>query len=93
MESSKFQWYCKPLYKQRTMPGMLFIPMNLNKIQLKNNCLKMIVENNLQSFKDIYERKGTVGSPKSLINFLIYNERNLCSLSKQDSSNLLINLD
>ena len=75
------------------MPGVLFIPMNLNKIQFKNNCLKMIVENNLQSFKDMYERKRTVGSPKSLIKFLIYNERKLCSLSKQDSSKLLINLD
>ena len=35
----------------------------------------------------------TVGLSKSLINVLIYDERKLFSLSKQDSSNLLIDLD
>ena len=35
----------------------------------------------------------SVGLSKSLINVLIYDRRTLYSLSKQDSSNLLINLD
>ena len=53
----------------------------------------MIVEKTLQSFKDIHEWKMSVGLSKSLINVLIYDGRILYSLSKQDSSNLLINLD
>ena len=53
----------------------------------------MIVEKTLQSFKDIHEWKMSVGLSKSLINVLIYDRRTLYSLSKQDSSNLLINLN
>ena len=53
----------------------------------------MIVENRLQSFRGIHEWKWTVRLSKSYINVLIYDERKLFSLSKQDSSNLLINLD
>ena len=53
----------------------------------------MIVEKTLQSFKDIHEWKMSVGLSKSFMNVLIYDGRILYSLSKQDSSNLLINLD
>ena len=53
----------------------------------------MIVENKVQCFKDIHEWQMSIGLSKSLINLLIYDRRTLYSLSKQDSSNLLINLD
>ena len=43
LEGSKFQWYCKPLYKQRIMPSVLSIPINLNEIQFEKKCLKIIV--------------------------------------------------
>ena len=28
----KFQWYYKPLYKQKTIPGVLLIPIDLDVI-------------------------------------------------------------
>ena len=75
------------------MPGVLVIPINLNDIHYKINNLKMIVQKKLQCFKDINEWKMSVGLTKSQINLLIYDERKIYPLSKQDSSNLLINLD
>ena len=75
------------------MPGVLIIPINLNEIQYEINNLKMIVHNKIQCFKDINEWKSTVGFRKSQINVLIYDKRIIYSLSKQDSSNLLINLE
>ena len=41
----------------------------------------------------MHELMRTVELSKYLSNVLIYDERKLFSLSKQDSSNLLINLD
>ena len=74
------------------MPGVLVIPINLNDIHYEKHYLKMIVQNKVQCFKDIHEWKMSVGLSESLINLLIYDGRTLYSLSKQDSSNLLINL-
>ena len=75
------------------MPGVLVIPINLNDIHYKINNLKMIVQNKIQCFKDINQWKLSVGLTKSQINVLIYDKRKIFSLSKQDSSNLLINLE
>ena len=75
------------------MPGVLLIPINLNEVQFEKNILKIIVENKLQQFKDMHELMRTVELSKYLSNVLIYDERKLFSLSKQDSSNLLINLN
>ena len=75
------------------MPGVLVIPINLNDIHYVINNLKMIVQNKIQFLKDINQWKLSVGLTKSPINVLIYDKRKIYSLSKQDSSNLLINLD
>ena len=52
-----------------------------------------MLKKQLKSFKDIHKWKKTVGLSISYIDVLIYDERKSFSLSKQDSSNLLINLD
>ena len=70
------------LYKQRTIPGVLLIPTNLNEIQFEINGLNMIVEKKIQSFHNIYEWMKTVGLSKPLINVLIYDERKVFSLLK-----------
>ena len=75
------------------MPGVLVIPINLNDIHYEINNLKMIVQNKIQCFKDMSEWKLNVGLKKNQINVLTYDSRKIYSLSKQDSSNLLINLE
>ena len=63
------------------------------KFNFETNSLNMVIENKLQSFWNIHEWIKTVGLFKTLINILIYDERKVFSLWKQDSFNLLINLD
>ena len=75
------------------MPGVLLILIDLNEIQFETNGLEMIVENKTQSFKNLHEWMKAVGLSKTLINVLIYDEREVFSISKQDSLNLLNNLD
>ena len=53
----------------------------------------MIVENKLQSFKNLHEWMKAVGLSNPLINVLIYDERGAFSISNQDLLNLLNNLD
>ena len=80
------------MYKHKTMPGLLVIQINLNEIYWKTNNLKMIVQSKVQCFKGINDWKMSVGLKQSSINLLIYDGKTSYSLSKQDSSNLLINL-
>ena len=75
------------------MPGVLLIHIGLNEIQFETNGLEMIVENKTQSFKNLHEWMKAVGLSKTLINVLIYDEREVFSISKQDSLNLWNNLD
>ena len=79
---SKSQWYCKPLYKQRIMPGVLLIHIGLNEIQFETNGLEMIVENKLRSFLNLHEWMKAAELSKTLINVLIYDEREVSSVSK-----------
>ena len=75
------------------MSGVLLIPIDLNEIQFETNGLEMIVENKTQSFKNLHEWMKAVGLSKTLIYVLIYDEREVFSISKQDSLNLWNNLD
>ena len=65
----------------------------MNELHVEMNSLDMIVENKLQSFKNIHEWMKAVELSKTLINISIYDEREVFSLSKQDSMILLNNLN
>ena len=75
------------------MPGVLLILIDLNEIQFETNGLETIVENKTQSFKNLHKWMKAVGLSKTLIYVLIYDEREVFSISKQDSLNLWNNLD
>ena len=65
----------------------------MNELHVEMNSLDMIVENKLQSFKNTHEWMKAVELWKTLINISIYDEREVFSLSKQDSMILLNNLN
>lgn len=55
LEDVKFQWFSKHLYKQRIIPVVLLLPIDLDLIQFFTNGIKMTVEKKVQSFINIDE--------------------------------------